>query len=125
MELRYTLSLDDYVNLNKYSPQKKKNDLKIFFIISLIDHLCIKWFPKVFFSKMVLFVYILNFKNKLWLIENMLVHATYGYHKLLNFLFIKLPVFLMFIEFSILKQYPDAIKNMAIWNKYIKWVNGA
>ena len=44
----------------------------------------------------------------------MLVHATYGYHKLLNFLFIKLPVFLMFIEFSILKQYPDAIKNMAI-----------
>lgn len=29
MELRYTLSLDDYVNLNKYSPQKKKNDLKI------------------------------------------------------------------------------------------------
>ena len=30
MELRYTLSLDDYVNLNKYSPQKKKNDLKIY-----------------------------------------------------------------------------------------------
>ena len=29
MELRYTLSLNDYVNLNKYSPQKKKNDLKI------------------------------------------------------------------------------------------------
>lgn len=46
MELRYTLSLDDYVNLNKYSPQKKKNDLKIlltlfifFFFITILGYL--------------------------------------------------------------------------------------
>lgn len=55
--------------------------------------------------------------------RKIVVRSTYRNHRLFIFLHTNFNVLCTLSEFEDLKQNPEAIKNIATWNKYMKCVN--